>query len=204
LIGVRLGSREPHDSEWEARCVERVRRGSRDAFAELYGTYAPRLYAQILLPRLGNAAAAEEALAETFRAALENLDRYQPQAGGFERWLTTIAVHKATDVHRERTRSGKAIASFEALVGPLRDGDVEGRLVGLLDQGRLQAAVARTMAEILPRYRRAIELRVLEDLPRPDCARQMEITVGNFDVVLLRALRAFRAAWIAKHGEEGR
>jgi hypothetical protein len=42
---------------------------------------------------------------------------------------------------------------------------------------------------------------MLEDRPRVECARQMEITIGNFDVLLLRALRAFRGEWIAQHGE---
>ena len=44
-------------------------------------------------------------------------------------------------------------------------------------------------------------VRMLEDLPRAECARRMEIAIGNFDVLLLRALRAFRGAWVARHGE---
>jgi DNA-directed RNA polymerase specialized sigma24 family protein len=71
-----------------------------------------------------------------------------------------------------------------------------------LDQARLRIAVAGVLELIPPRYRRAIELRLLEDLPRADCADRMEITIGNFDVLLLRALRAFRQAWVARHGEK--
>ena len=29
----------------------------------------------------------------------------------------------------------------------------------------------------------------------------METTLGNFDVLVLRALRAFRAEWVLRHGE---
>lgn len=190
------------DSGWESRCLDEIRRGSRRAFSELYEAYAPRLYSHILLPRLGNAAAAEEALAETFRAALEHFGGYERQPGGIFRWLTTIAMNKATDIHRERARTGKALASFESLVAPLREGP-EGIVERRLDQQRLRVAVADVLAQIPPRYRRAIELRLLEDLPRADCADRMEITVGNFDVLLLRALRAFRQAWVESHGEKG-
>ena len=120
MIGVRLATGGPdEDSEWESRCLEEIRRGSRRAFSELYEAYAGRLYSHVLLPRLGNASAAEEALAETFGAALEHLGGYQPMRGGIFRWLTTIAVNKATDIHRERARTGKALASFESLVAPV-------------------------------------------------------------------------------------
>jgi RNA polymerase sigma-70 factor, ECF subfamily len=185
---------------WEVRCVEEARRGSRRAFGELYAAFARPLYREVLLPRLGSAAAAEEALAETFRAALEKLGDYRPQGGSLFGWLARIAANKATDLHRERARTGKALASFESLVAPLREAGqgAEQRL----DQRRLEAAVAQALGDVLPRYRRAIELRMLEDLPRPECAQRMEITLGNFDVLLLRALRAFRAAWVARRGEK--
>jgi RNA polymerase sigma-70 factor, ECF subfamily len=203
LIGVRLGDPDG-DSGWESRCLEEIRRGSRRAFSEVYEAYASRLYWQVLLPRLGNASAAEEALAETFRAALEHLGEYRPQGGGMVRWLTAIAVNKATDIHRERARTGKALASFESLVAPLREGarDGEALVERRLDQARLRVAVAGVLEQIPPRYRRAIELRLLEDLPRSECARRMEVAIGNFDVLLLRALRAFRQAWVARHGEK--
>ncbi len=112
-------------------------------------------------------------------------------------------MNKATDLHRERARTGKALASFESLIAPLREGAPGGAAEAerQLDQRRLRAAVDEALAQISPRYRRAIDLRMLEDLPRSECARRMEITVGNFDVLLLRALRAFRGAWVDRHGE---
>jgi RNA polymerase sigma factor (sigma-70 family) len=174
LIGVCLAIGGPdEDSAWESRCLDEIRRGSRRAFSELYEAYARRLYSHVLLPRLGSAFAAEEALAETFRAALEHLGGYQPQRGGILRWLTTIAMNKATDIHRERARTGKALASFESLVAPLRDGPREEEALAerRLDQARLRAAVVEMLAEISPRYRRAIELRLLEDRSRGASAR---------------------------------
>jgi RNA polymerase sigma-70 factor, ECF subfamily len=186
---------------WELRCLEQVRRGDRSAFGELYAAFAPPLYAQVLLPRLGSPWAAEEALAETFRAALEHLGAYRPQGGSLFGWLARIAVNKATDLHRQRARTGKALASFESLIAPLREGEQGSDAERRLDQRRLRAAVDEALERISARYRRAIELRMLEDLARAECARRMETTIGNFDVLLLRALRAFREAWVARHGE---
>ena len=58
------------------------------------------------------------------------------------------------------------------------------------------------LAAISPRYRRAIELRFLEDRPREQCAALLEVKLGTFDVLLLRALRAFRQAWEARPSVE--
>lgn len=188
---------------WEIRCLEEVQRGNRRAFGELYAAFAPPIYAQVLLPRLGSPTAAEEALAETFRAALEHLAGYRPRGGSLFGWLARIALNKAADLHRERARTGKALASFESLVAPLREGE---RTSGneaerRLDQRRLRAAMDEVLGRLSPRYRRAIELRILDDLPRAECAEKMDTTLGNFDVLVLRALRAFRAEWVSRHGE---
>jgi len=42
------------------------------------------------------------------------------------------------------------------------------------------------------RYRIAIELRLIQELPREDCAKRLGVTIGTFDVLLFRAVRAFR------------
>ena len=64
------------------------------------------------------------------------------------------------------------------------------------DGEKLRAAVAAALGRINPRYRRALELRFFEEHERTACAAALEIKVGTFDVLLLRALRAFRAAWV--------
>lgn len=184
---------------WELRCVEQIRQGNRAAFGELYAAFARPIYAQVLLPRLGNASAAEEALAETFRSALEKLGDYRPQGASIFGWLARIAANKATDLHRERARNGKALASFESLVAPLREAGPGPEQ--FLDLRALRAAVEEILGTLSPRYRKAIELRILEELPRPECAARMDVSIGNFDVLVLRALRSFRAAWVERHGE---
>jgi RNA polymerase sigma-70 factor (ECF subfamily) len=183
---------------WERERLARARRGDPRAWGELYQALAPALYAEILLPRLGTAAAAEEALAETFRAAVERLASFDGQVSLFF-WLARIAVNKATDQHRERARNGKALAGFQSLLGPLSlpPPDPASEVERAHELASLRERIAGVLGELNPRYRRAIELRLLEDKPRSECAAALECTVPTFDVVLLRALRAFRAAWEA-------
>jgi RNA polymerase sigma-70 factor (ECF subfamily) len=189
------------DPTWlqeERKCLGALRRGDRAAFRRLYEVMAPPLYARILLPRLGDAQSAEDVLAETFQKAIEKLDGYQDRGGSIWSWLVAIAANRASDVHRQRARDGRGQAGLAALLAPLLgDGAAAaGSTDEALDGERLRAEVARTLERLNPRYRRALELRFFDDRPRDECAALMEVKLGTFDVLLLRALRAFRAEWL--------
>ena len=181
--------------------MSRAISGDRDAFGALYDAHAGRLFQRVLFPVLGNASAAEDALAETFRAAFARLDRYQPGEAGIYPWLAAIARNKALDMHRARKVTGRALANFEALLAPLQvaPGSPEQLLDEASSQQRLVHGVHETLAQINARYREAIELRFLQDQPREACAERLGVKVATFDVVLLRALRAFRKRWEELH-----
>ncbi|MEC7522491.1 MAG: sigma-70 family RNA polymerase sigma factor [Myxococcota bacterium] len=194
---------------WLARerdLLERARRGDREAVATLYRAFAPRLFAQVLMPKLGNRQAAEDALSETFRKALEKLDRYDDRGTSFYFWLGRIAANEATDMHRVKARTRRALSSFEELLAPLRPSSPrpEKELAEAEQLAMLKETVQTVLERINPRYARAIGLRFLEDRSREDCAAALDVKLGTFDVVLLRALRAFRKEWEALIGAEAR
>ena len=192
---------DPKWLEEERRCLSAIRRGERDGLRRLYEVLAPPLYGRILLPQLGDPQAAQDVLAETFARAIEELDRYQDRGGSIWSWLVTIARNRARDLHRARVREGRQLASFEALLVPLfgAEGDAGD---SELDRARLGEAVTKTLSRINPRYRRALELRFLEERERVACAAALEVKLGTFDVLLLRALRAFRAEWLDSQGAD--
>ena len=182
--------------------MQRARAGEAAAFAELYRAFAPRLYTHVLLPKLGSAVAAEDALSETFRALLEHVAQLADDERSVWPWLCRVATNKAYDMHRKKARTRRALCNFESLLAPLlpaaEQADVHGALE--LDDRRaeLQTAVGRVLATLNPRYRQAIELRFLQDRPREQCAQLLEVKLGTFDVLVLRALRAFRRQWQAE------
>lgn len=192
---------------WLARergLVAGARRGDTAAVAELYRAFAARLYRTVLMPRLGNAQAAEDALSETFRTALERLDTFDERGTSIYFWLSRIAVNKATDMHRVKARTRRALASFDELLAPLRPSAPrpEKELVEREREAMLRERVQEVLGALNPRYARAIELRFFEDKSRDECADALEVRLGTFDVLLLRALRAFRARWEAMVGTE--
>jgi RNA polymerase sigma-70 factor (ECF subfamily) len=201
LISADFMSAETTDAakrlRWERGVLERVRRGEATAFGELYRAYAATLYRQVLYPALGNRTAAEDALAETFRTALQRLGQFESNDVSIYFWLARIAKNKATDMHRAKNVTRRALANFERLLAPSEA--VSTTPEGDLDQARglhdMRQQVERALGQINERYAQALRLRFLEDRSREECATALEVKLGTFDVLLLRALRAFRKHW---------
>jgi RNA polymerase sigma-70 factor (ECF subfamily) len=55
-----------------------------------------------------------------------------------------------------------------------------------------RAKVDAALKTLNPRYERAIRMRVLEERPREEVARELGVSVATFDVVLHRALSALK------------
>lgn len=187
--------RSPEQRRREADLAQAAKKGDRRAWTELYSLLAPELYRRVLMPRLGNPSAAEDALSETFRIAIERIESFEDQGHGVYPWLCRIAHNRAMDLHRAHATTGRKLRDLtsllEATSAPIAGADelyearVEERQLG----GRLQVA----LRALNPRYKQAISLRFLEGRSREDCATALELRLGTFDVLILRALRALRA-----------
>ena len=182
----------------EARIVERARRGDRAAFARIYRAYARPLYARVLAPRLGDRDDAEDALRETFIAFHRALDRYRWQPPGLWPYLATLARNKARDLlrasgRRQRLRGAYA-EMLEVLPAASQGPEPEDRVL----RSELRAHIDAVLDGMNPRYARVLRMRLLEGRDRADCAKALDVTLGNLDVLFYRAVRAFRKAWQAR------
>ena len=180
----------------ELDVVERLRRGDRAAAGLLYQWYGDKLYRQTILPRLPIRELAEDVLRDTFRLVMERIEQYQPQDRSIFFWMRRIAVNRAIDVHRshQRTRrmqerliSSDAVDRTMAQPPPRPDRKTE------VDETR--DLVLRSLGSLRSRYATALRLRLLEDRDRSECAEEMGVTIGNFDVILHRACKAFREVY---------
>jgi RNA polymerase sigma factor (sigma-70 family) len=181
----------------ERALLAAIRKGDPSGWGELYDSYAPLLYRRVLMPRLAHPTAAEDALSETFRTAIERFSQYQDQEAGIYPWLARIASNKAMDMHRARAVTGRRITDLGHLLAPLMR-EVEGadELLELKVEARaLAARMTACLEQINPRYRRALELRFLEEKGREACADLLEVKVATFDVLVLRAVRALQKVW---------
>ncbi|WP_240488781.1 RNA polymerase sigma factor [Labilithrix luteola] len=174
--------------------VERAHAGDRKALGELLHKYGPGLYRSVLLPRLGSEAAAKDALAETYAKVVANIGKFTWQNVGFYPWLRTVALRVALD----QLRAKKRLVLFEEddlereVDAAQSETPVEQRISDHRDRDAARKKVEDALRSINPRYARAIQLRVLEERPREEVARELGVTPATFDVLLHRAIASLK------------
>jgi RNA polymerase sigma factor (sigma-70 family) len=180
--------------EQEHRLVEEAQHGNLDAMRPILERYAAPLYGTVILPRLGDAASAEEVLRDTLATAVEKIRRFTWQGKSIYPWLRQIAINKVYDIHRQSKRSRRLADAMVHEVAVESDPASHADAQLMADQERRahRAAIDQTMGQLQDRYRLAIELRLVQELPREECAQRLGVTIGTFDVLLFRAVRAFR------------
>jgi RNA polymerase sigma-70 factor (ECF subfamily) len=176
--------------------VTRAQAGDRAALGDLLHKYGQGLYRSVLLPRLGSEAAAKEALSETYAKVVANIGKFTWQNVGFYPWLRTVALRVALD----QLRAKKRVVLFEVddlareLDAAQTSTPVEQQISDQRDREAARRKVDEALARINPRYARAIRLRVLEEKPRDEVARELGVTPATFDVLLHRAIAALKKA----------
>ena len=178
----------------EQRLVEEAQRGNLDAMRPLLERYAPPLYSTVILPRLGDAATAEDVLRDTLATAVEKINRFTWQGKTIYPWLRQIAINKVYDVHRASKRSRRLADAMAQELPSETDPEASPDAMMMAEEERTlhRARIDEALGSLTERYRVAIQLRLVEELSREECARRLEVTVGTFDVLLHRAVRAFR------------
>src|SRR5579871_5149608 len=179
----------------ERDSVERAQAGDPSALEPLFARHAEPLFA-LLVARAGDRALAEELLKDALAAAVDKIATFRWQGRSLYWWLRQIALNKLVDHHRRRGRAQRLVdalrAEAEAEPPAARADDA---LIAEEERRRAMARIESAMAELPPRYARAIRLRLIDDLGRQECADALGVQVGNFDVILFRAVRAFRKAY---------
>jgi len=180
--------------EVEQRLVEEAQQGNLDAMRPILERYAAPLYGTVILPRLGDAASAEEVLRDTLATAVEKIRRFTWQGKTIYPWLRQIAINKVYDVHRQSKRSRRLADAMVHEVAVESDpaSHADAQLIADQERRAHRDRIDETMQQLQERYRSAIELRLIQELSREDCARRLGVTIGTFDVLLFRAVRAFR------------
>jgi len=180
--------------EEEQRLVEEAQRGNLDAMRPILERYAQPLYATVILPRLGEPATAEDVLRDTMMTAVEKIQRFTWQGKSIYPWLRQIAINKVFDVHRLNKRTRRLADALAQENPDESDAEANPDLLLIADQDRRQqrTRIDETLTALPERYRSAIQLRLIDELSREECAARLELAIGTFDVLLFRAVRAFR------------
>jgi RNA polymerase sigma factor (sigma-70 family) len=182
----------------EKALVEAAQAGDVEAVRMLVDRVSRPLYAAVILPRIGIAADAEDILRETLLRAIDRIHTFHWTGAGFFPWVRQIAIHQVIDHVRRVQRRTRLEERFERQAGdvmPLHHAGAEEALIDQQERTLSLKTMSVAMDALNDRYRQAITLRLLEERSREDCAAALGVTVGNFDVILHRALAALRKAF---------
>jgi RNA polymerase sigma-70 factor (ECF subfamily) len=173
----------------ERDLVESHRAGDVDAFPEIV-----RMYADVLMRdavrRLGDPAAAEDAVQETMMRAYGAIGRFN---GDFRlgAWLHRILANVCIDEQRRRTRLASAADRLSAVIDITSPG-ADDIVVNEFSARRVRHA----LDELPPTYREALVLREVDELPYRAIAESAGVTEENARARVHRA-RAYLKALMA-------
>jgi RNA polymerase sigma factor (sigma-70 family) len=195
LAGLPLSA--PERLAWERERLAAWQRGEASAFSELYRAYAGLLYARVVLPLLKQPAAAEDVLADVFERAHGKRGTVRIEDRSIYFWLARIAHNRALDMKRRAKVEQLAAEKLEDGFVPLAatEPSAESALSLQDEEQAVAVRIKAALARLNPRYCEALRLRFLEERSREQCAAALGVSIATFDVVLLRALRAFRKHW---------
>ncbi|MGD9694571.1 MAG: RNA polymerase sigma factor [Thermoleophilia bacterium] len=135
----------------------------------------------------GDDASAEDVVQDAFVAALQGLDRFDPERGTFAAWLHRITVNRAlNEVRRRRRRPQVAEDAAHAVAAP--------EPVDPLDAAFLDA-----IAGLKPDHRAVVVLRYGLDYTPPEIADLLDVAEGTVNSRLGRALATLRQTMESPH-----
>jgi RNA polymerase sigma-70 factor, ECF subfamily len=151
-------------------------------FAQAYDTHVWDVYG-FLAYRTGERADAEDLTQLTFERALRSWDNFDDRKASLRTWLIAIARNALVDHYRQRGR-----ARHEPLDEAGEDAlAVEEPEIGIAPE------LAVALDQLGEREREVLALRYGADLPGPDIASMLGLSVDNVHQILSRTLRRLRA-----------
>ena len=172
----------PHD---DARLVEAIVAGDRDAFRVLVERETPRVF-RTCYRILGRVHDAEDLVQETFTLAYRSIGSYRGE-GPIGGWLTRIATRQALRRLGQR-REHEPIESDER--GPLLVSPTD-PLADAISAER-QRAVRRAVASLPEPYREVVALRFFGELSLAEVAASTGRPIGTVKTHLHRGLGRLR------------
>lgn len=187
-MNLSTGSDAPTCEEVDLDLVARARAGETAAFEALFRRHHRAVY-RTLCGLTGCREDAEDAVQTAFLKAFQHLDQFQG-ASRFSTWLTRIAINEGLGKLRERGR----LESLDAAGEDEEDAGFMPRNVRAWDddpevlrsKAQARELVEREILKLPARYRVAVVLRDIQQIPADEAARILGLGVPTLKTHLLR------------------
>jgi RNA polymerase sigma-70 factor (ECF subfamily) len=156
-------------AETDGRLIERIGRGDRDAFEQLYRRFARPVLA-MAVRQLGDNGRAEDAAQETFAAIWRSARSYRSERGTGSAWLYAVARHAIVDRARQKREPAVDIPEeVSDLAGPAERAE----------ESWLTWRVHSALEELPERERVVIGLAYWSGLSQTEIASYLDVPLGT-------------------------
>jgi len=167
--------------------LERVQRGDRGAFSELYDALAPLVFGAVKRV-LRDPAMSEEVAQEVFVEIWKTADRFDASRASASTWAVTMARRRAVDRVRHEQSQRNRIDSLRQQPADTVT-DPAAAVVSSLDTKRVEAALGQLPED----QREVITLAFLEGLPHAAIAERLGLPLGTVKGRARGGLRRLRS-----------
>ena len=188
----------PDDPDFEI--VMRVRNGETDAFEELVRKHGRRVY-RSLLGIMGTAEDAEDAMQDAFLKAFQHLSDFEGRSR-FSTWLVRIAINTGL----QRMRSRKDFDSLDEESEEFRPRNIQawtGTPEEFYSREELRRLVEKEVMKLPVKYRVALMLRDLEELPTEEAAAALSLSIPGLKARVLRGRLMLRESMVQYFSKAG-
>ncbi|WP_321473540.1 sigma-70 family RNA polymerase sigma factor [uncultured Paludibaculum sp.] len=178
----------------EQDLILRAQNGDRSAFDQLTTEYWPRML-RTALRVVRSPEDAEDATQQAFVAAYTKLDRFRGESS-FATWLTRITLNESLTLLRRRKRDFRPVEDLadpngETIRPELPDTTENPEQRFLRDE--TSNLLQMSLGAVKPAYRKAMKLRLSEDLSVEEIAGRLKIPVNTIKVHLYRGRQAMKS-----------
>lgn len=187
----KFGVRPVHDgvAESDEAIVARIGKGDREAFADFFGRYAPRVKAYLI--RLGARGALAEDLAQDAMVSVwRRAASFDASKAKVSTWTFVIARNAWIDrLRRERVE----LAYHGSLIVTEESDDEMPDEAAV--RGQTEAQIHEALALLSEDQREVVRLSFYEDRPHSEIAERLELPLGTVKSRLRLAIAKLRAHW---------
>ncbi len=174
------------ETDSDEALVRRAGLGDKAAAAQLVERHTRMIYASSYR-MLGSAAAAEDAVQETFLRLWRHAGKWKPQGAKFETWLYRIAMNYCLDQLRKTKRE----APEEAAPERADSGDRQDQKIFAAER---RFAIDEALEKLPERQKLAITLCHYQEMSNIEAAEIMDVSVEALESLLARGRRALRTS----------
>ena len=181
----------PRDGVSDAVLIERALGGDESAFEEIVRRHQKRIY-RVAWAILRDETEADTVTQDTFVQAYLHMKRFEGRSG-LETWLTRIAINRARDVIRSRSRyrfpSWSETDGERSLPHPVEGRpDAEREAIA----AELGAAIERSVESLSAQQKMVFRMKHYEDRSPEEIAAALGLKAGTVRAHLFRAIHKIR------------